>query len=115
VDDPANPGKTFEKLHLASEYTWLTYNDLSAKVEAFATGLVTATGVSKGEPVVIYAETKADWMVRHPHVCLVASPGTADALSSRSASSCVAWSLGSSTVAVPSERGGDHHLRDSGS
>lgn len=71
VEDPANPGKTFEKLHLASEYTWLTYNDLSAKVEAFATGLVAATGVSKGEPVVIYAETKADWMVRHPHVCLV--------------------------------------------
>ena len=61
--DPAT-GKSFEKLHLAGEYTWLTYNQLAEKVEAFATGLVAATGVAKGEPVVIYAETKADWMVR---------------------------------------------------
>ena len=62
VVDPAT-GKSFEKLHLAGEYTWLTYNQLAEKVEAFATGLVAATGVAKGEPVVIYAETKADWMV----------------------------------------------------
>ena len=57
-------GKSFEKLHLAGEYTWLTYNQLAEKVDAFATGLVAATGVTKGEPVVVYAETKADWMVR---------------------------------------------------
>lgn len=62
--DPVT-GKSFEKLHLAGEYTWLTYNQLAEKVDAFATGLVAATGVTKGEPVVIYAETKADWMVRN--------------------------------------------------
>jgi long-subunit acyl-CoA synthetase (AMP-forming) len=63
VADPVT-GKSFEKLHLAGEYTWLSYNQLAEKVDAFATGLVAATGVTKGEPVVIYAETKADWMVR---------------------------------------------------
>jgi long-subunit acyl-CoA synthetase (AMP-forming) len=63
VADPVDPSKTFEKLELG-DYTFITYAQLAARVESFATGLVAATGISKGQPVVIYAETKTDWMVR---------------------------------------------------
>jgi len=63
VPDAADPKKLFEKLTLG-EYTFITYAALAARVDAFAAGLVAATGVKAGDKVVIYAETKTEWMVR---------------------------------------------------
>ena len=56
-------GKRFEKLHLAPTFEWVTYAELGARVEALAAGLVSATGLTKGSRVLIYAETQRDWMV----------------------------------------------------
>jgi len=61
--DPKNPGKTFEKLHLG-DYVWVTYSQMSGRVDALATALLAAGApLTKGSRVVIYGETKADWQV----------------------------------------------------
>jgi len=49
----------FEKLTLADEFEWWTYSQLEDRVLALAAGLP----LSKGDRVLLYAETQRDWMV----------------------------------------------------
>lgn len=49
----------FEKLTLSPDFSWWTYSELRQAVEKTSAGLP----VSKGDAVLIYAETQRDWMV----------------------------------------------------
>ena len=53
----------FEKLNLASKYTFLTFNELNQKVADVSSGLVRECGVKSKDRVIIYADTKMDWMI----------------------------------------------------
>lgn len=55
-------GREVEKLHLG-EYTWNTYQQLGSRVEDVAAGLVKFCDLKSKDKVIIYAETKAEWMV----------------------------------------------------
>ena len=54
-------GKTFQKLILG-EYEWLDYLDINGLVSNVLNGLL-ALNLKKGQHVVIYAETRMEWMV----------------------------------------------------
>mmetsp|Transcript_103329 Transcript_103329/g.292765 ORF Transcript_103329/g.292765 Transcript_103329/m.292765 type:complete len:742 (+) Transcript_103329:1-2226(+) len=56
-------GKVFEKLEMANEYDFLTYQSYMDRVNDFACGLAHITGLQPGDRMVIYAETQQDWMV----------------------------------------------------
>lgn len=56
-------GKTFEKLELANEYDWITYDEYWHRVVDVASGLVSISQIPEQGKVVIYAETQRDWMV----------------------------------------------------
>jgi hypothetical protein len=60
-DEVQANGKLFQKLALG-EYEWLTYEQVHQLVRAFSAGLGTL-GVTAGDRVTIYAETRAEWMV----------------------------------------------------
>lgn len=44
------------------DYQWLTFSELDARASAFGTGL-RVLGQEPRQPVVIFAETRAEWMV----------------------------------------------------
>jgi long-subunit acyl-CoA synthetase (AMP-forming) len=46
------------------DYAFVTYSALAAKSDAFAAGLVASAGLKPGDKVVIYAETRTEWMAR---------------------------------------------------
>mmetsp|Transcript_15380 Transcript_15380/g.38770 ORF Transcript_15380/g.38770 Transcript_15380/m.38770 type:complete len:685 (+) Transcript_15380:438-2492(+) len=54
--------KSLEKLTLGP-YSWLTYAEFFARIEAFGSALVAQTGLKAGDPMVIFAESQRDWMV----------------------------------------------------
>lgn len=51
----------FEKLTLG-DYTWMTYGEWGARINAFGSGLKEVAGVASGDRMLIYAETQRDWM-----------------------------------------------------
>jgi long-chain acyl-CoA synthetase len=55
-------GRDVEKLHLG-EYSWITYAQLGKRVDDVASGLVEFAGLKAKDKVIIYADTKADWLV----------------------------------------------------
>lgn len=54
-------GARREKLELAGEYTWMSYQEYYDRVLSLARGL-SLRGVEPNSKVVIYAETQRDWM-----------------------------------------------------
>ena len=60
-DERQPDGKVFRKLHL-QDYEWFTYTQIESRVEHVARGL-RALGVKEGDPVVIFAETRIEWML----------------------------------------------------
>lgn len=56
-------GKKFEKLTLANEFTKWSYKQVGERVQNVASNLVKEAGLKKGDRVLIFAETQADWMV----------------------------------------------------
>jgi long-chain acyl-CoA synthetase len=56
-------GKSFEKLTLAGEFDYWTYQQLDTAATELAAGLVAKTGLKTGDRVLIFAETQRDWMV----------------------------------------------------
>jgi len=54
-------GRTFQKLELG-EYIWKNFRDIDDDVKRVACAL-NALGQKKNEKVVIYAETRSEWMV----------------------------------------------------
>jgi len=55
-------GKKFEKLHLSSEYSWMTYGEFRARIDRLGAGLATFAGLKRGDKMLIFAETQRDWM-----------------------------------------------------
>uniref|UniRef100_A0A915ERG0 long-chain-fatty-acid--CoA ligase n=1 Tax=Ditylenchus dipsaci TaxID=166011 RepID=A0A915ERG0_9BILA len=53
--------RTFQKLVLG-EYEWLDYTEIDEYISDVSHGLITL-GIEKGQHVVIYAETRMEWMV----------------------------------------------------
>lgn len=53
-------GKTFQKLILG-KYEWLDYLEINGFISDILSGLL-ALKVKKGQHVVIYAETRMEWM-----------------------------------------------------
>lgn len=60
-DERQADGKIFRKLILG-DYIWLTYKQVDEKVEYLARGLY-LQGVKPGDTVMIFAETKAEWLM----------------------------------------------------
>ena len=54
-------GRVFKKL-VCGEYSWLTYAEVDARARAFGRGLA-ALGQQVRENIVIFSETKAEWMM----------------------------------------------------
>lgn len=54
-------GRVFKKV-VCGEYSWLTYAQVDARAKAFGRGLA-VLGQQTKENIVIFAETKADWMI----------------------------------------------------
>ena len=63
VPDPAT-GRTFEKLELKNEYTWISYAEYGERVLNFAAGFDNFLPKRDAhEKVVVYADTQIDWLV----------------------------------------------------
>ena len=60
-DERQPDGKVFRKLILG-DYKWLTYKQADERVEHLARGLY-LQGVKPGDMVMIFAETKAEWLL----------------------------------------------------
>lgn len=60
-DERQADGKVFRKLILG-DYIWLTYKQVDEKVENLARGFY-LHGVKPGDTVMIFAETKAEWLI----------------------------------------------------
>lgn len=60
-DEVQANGKVFKKL-VSGEYNWLTYTEVDSRARNFGNGL-TALGQCRKENIVIFADTKADWMI----------------------------------------------------
>ena len=56
-------GKTFLKFNLASEYTWLSYNEYNVRIEHLMKGLIGTVGIKAGDIVMIFMETRLEWML----------------------------------------------------
>lgn len=52
-----------EKLTLG-KYSWITYSELEKRVEDVGSGFAKFAGVKAKDKVIIYADTKADWLAR---------------------------------------------------
>lgn len=61
-EDEIQPnGRVFKKV-VCGEYSWLTYAQVDARAKAFGRGLA-VLGQQVKENIVIFSETKADWMI----------------------------------------------------
>ena len=55
-------GKVFYKRSLEPEYTWLSYGQVDTRINNIMRGLL-ANGVKPGDKVVIFMETRMEWML----------------------------------------------------
>uniref|UniRef100_A0A1I7Z387 long-chain-fatty-acid--CoA ligase n=1 Tax=Steinernema glaseri TaxID=37863 RepID=A0A1I7Z387_9BILA len=55
-------GRTFEKYLLAPKYTWKSYTEIDQTISQVCTGLK-RMNLKKGDSVVIFAETREEWLV----------------------------------------------------
>lgn len=61
-EDEMQPnGRVFKKF-VCGEYSWLTYAEVDARARAFGRGL-SVLGQQIKENIVIFSETKAEWMI----------------------------------------------------
>lgn len=60
-DEVQRSGKIFKKLIMGS-YEWATYKDIMRRVKSFSYGL-NVLGQSHGQNVVLFAETRAEWII----------------------------------------------------
>ena len=60
-DEKQPDGKTFKKYRMGN-YTWRTFDDMNTEASNFGKGL-RQLGVNPRDRVVIFAETRAEWMV----------------------------------------------------
>lgn len=61
-DEKQPNGKVFKKLILADEYTWVTGEETNKQIEDLAGGLW-SNGVRARDKVVLWAESRAEWML----------------------------------------------------
>lgn len=60
-DEMQSNGKIFKKV-IMGEYRWTTYEDVFTRVTHFGSGLI-ALGQKPKKTILIYCETKAEWMI----------------------------------------------------
>ncbi|XP_056004487.1 long-chain-fatty-acid--CoA ligase 4-like isoform X3 [Ostrea edulis] len=60
-DEMQSNGKIFKKV-IMGEYRWITFEDMFTRVSHFGSGLL-ATGQQPRKNVMIFCETKAEWMI----------------------------------------------------
>lgn len=60
-DEIQSNGRVFKKV-IMGDYQWLAYNEALNTVNKLSSGL-NALGVETKESVIIFAETKAEWML----------------------------------------------------
>lgn len=60
-DEAQANGRVFKKVILG-DYEWMTYNEALTHVSKLSSG-IKALGVETGEKVIIFADTKAEWML----------------------------------------------------
>lgn len=60
IEEQQSNGKNFQKLILG-EYKWLDYSQINAIISKILNGLL-LLDLKKGQHVVIYAETRMEWM-----------------------------------------------------
>ena len=60
-DEMQSNGRVFKKF-VCGEYNWLTYAEVDARARAFGRGLA-ALGQQLKENIVLFSETKAEWMI----------------------------------------------------
>lgn len=56
-------GKVFLKYNLAPDYTWFTYNEYGKRIDNLMKGLIGTAGVKSGDVVMIFMETRLEWML----------------------------------------------------
>lgn len=61
-DEKQPNGKVFKKLILSDTYTWVTAEEANKQIEDLAGGLW-SNGVRAGDKVVLWAESRAEWML----------------------------------------------------
>ncbi len=55
-------GKTLRKYKLAKSFSWMLYKDVLGCVDHLSNGLL-ALGLKSGENIVLYSETRAEWLI----------------------------------------------------
>ena len=61
-EDEIQPNGRIFKKAIYGDYSWLTYNEMHDYVKRISSGLK-ALGVETKQNVIIFAETKAEWML----------------------------------------------------
>ncbi|CAI5445017.1 unnamed protein product [Caenorhabditis angaria] len=62
IEDQQPGGRIFEKWHLG-EYTWQSYREVENQVGRLASGFKDLADEEKSAKVVIFADTRADWLI----------------------------------------------------
>jgi long-chain acyl-CoA synthetase len=60
-EEKQSDGRSFQKFILG-EYNWLDYSEVDDRITSIACGL-SSFGIKKGNKIVIYAETRKEWMM----------------------------------------------------
>lgn len=60
-EEKQSDGRSFQKLILG-EYNWLDYTEVDDRITSIACGL-TSLGITKENKIIIYAETRKEWMM----------------------------------------------------
>lgn len=63
IEDQEQPnGKVFKKYNLDDDYRWLTYQEMQAKVDGLANGML-QIGIKSNDYVILFAETRREWLM----------------------------------------------------
>lgn len=60
-EEKQSDGRSFQKFILG-DYEWLDYSEVDERIISIACGL-TALGIKQGDKIVIYAETRKEWLM----------------------------------------------------
>ncbi|KAH7638786.1 long chain fatty acid coa ligase-like protein [Dermatophagoides farinae] len=73
IPDEKSGGGKVRKYRLSSSYKWLTYMDVDKITNNLAQGLM-ANGVQKSDRILIFAETRVEWMICFQSILRIGSP-----------------------------------------
>lgn len=59
----ADTNKLVQKYRMRDEYVWMSYGEVIARVDHLASGLLSRVGVRSNQSVVLFAETRPEWLI----------------------------------------------------